>query len=158
MYPQGTLMHTLNHASMIGKMNDNQIVNVLQSQLIGRLACYADKKLYLVPITYAYQDGYIYCHSKDGMKIDMMTKNPDVCFEVDQIENMNSWRCVILWGRYEKLDSSSAQGKAREILNDRIEPFSIGETVVPYIRQDVPHTFRIKIVEQTGRYEKMQRG
>lgn len=143
---------------MVGKMNDNQIINVLQSQLIGRLACYADKKLYMVPITYAYQDGYIYCHSKDGLKIKMMNQNPEVCFEVDDIENMNSWRCVIIWGQYEKLDGKNAQANARQILNDRIEPFSIGETVVPYIRQDVPHTFRIKIKEKSGRFEKAQIG
>ena len=62
---------------MLGKMNDNQIINVLQAQVVGRLACHADK-LYVVPITYAYKDGYIYCHSKDGMKIKMMNKNPQV--------------------------------------------------------------------------------
>lgn len=139
---------------MLGKMNDNQIVNVLQSQVIGRLACYADKKLYLVPITYAYKDGYIYCHSKEGMKIEMMNKNPEVCFLIDQIESMNSWRSVILWGKYERLDTDKAQESARQILSDRIAPLSTGETVVPYIRQDVPQSFRIKIKKQTGRFEK----
>lgn len=140
---------------MLGKLNENQIVNVLQSQVIGRLACYADKKLYLVPITYAYKDGFIYCHSKNGKKIEMMEKNPEVCFEVDQIENMNSWRCVILWGEYERLVGDKEQEKANQILSDRIMPLSTGETVVPHIRQNVPHTFRIKIKEQTGRFEKI---
>ena len=140
---------------MLGKMNDNQIVNTLQSLVIGRLACYADKKIYLVPITYAYDDGYIYCHSKDGLKIEMMEKNPEVCFEVDQIENMNSWRTVILWGTYERLIQDKDQKKAMQILSDRITPLSTGETVIPHIRQDVPQAFRIKIKEQTGRFEKI---
>lgn len=139
---------------MIGKMNENQVVNVLQSQVIGRLACYADKKLYLVPIAYAYKDGYIYCHSKDGKKIEMMQKNPEVCFEVDQIENMNSWRCVILWGEYERV-SDQEHEKAHQILADRLMPLSTGEAVVPHVRQHVPHTFRIKIKEQSGRFEKI---
>ena len=90
------------------------------------------------------------------MKIEMMNKNPKVCFEVDQIENMNSWRCVILWGEYEKLESDTAREEAAHILSDRLGPISTGETVVPYIRQDVPSSFRIKIVEQTGRFEKVQ--
>lgn len=139
---------------MIGKMNNNQIVNVLQSQLIGRLACYADKKLYLVPITYAYKDGYIYCHSKEGLKVEMMRKNPEVCFQVDDIENQNSWRCVILWGEYERLSKETEQENAKQILADRLEPISTGETVVPQIRQDVPSNFRIRIKEQSGRFEK----
>lgn len=139
---------------MIGKMNDNQIVNILQSQVIGRLACYADKKLYLIPITYAYKDGFIYCQSKDGLKVELMRKDPRVCFEVDQIENMRSWRSVILWGEYERLTNEKEQLHARKILMDRIEPISTGETVVPRIIQDYPEAFRIKIKEQTGRFEK----
>ena len=88
------------------------------------------------------------------MKIKMMNKNPQVCFQVDQIENMNSWRSVILWGEYERLDKDREQELARQILNDQIGPLSTGETVVPRIRQDVPHSFRIKIKEQSGRFEK----
>ncbi len=139
---------------MIGDMNDNQIVNVLQSQVIGHLACYADKKLYLVPITYAYKDGYIYCQSKDGMKVQLMKKNPAVCFEVDEIDTMRSWRSVILWGKYEELSSEEEQAHAKKILMDRIEPIATGETVVPRILEDYPKPFRIKITEQTGRFEK----
>jgi len=140
---------------MLGTMNDNQIVNVLQSQFIGRLACYADKKLYMVPLTYAYHDGYIYCHSKAGSKTDMMDKNPDVCFAVDEIENMRSWRSVILWGKYEKLKGGEEQKKAMQILNDRIAPYSTGETVVPFVREHVPNPFRIKVIEKSGRFEKL---
>ncbi len=139
---------------MIGDMNDNQIVNVLQSQVVGHLASYADKKLYLVPITYAYKDGYIYCQSKDGMKVQLMKKNPAVCFEVDEIDTMRSWRSVILWGKYEELGSEDEQSHAKKILMDRIEPIATGETVVPRILEDYPKPFRIKITEQTGRFEK----
>ncbi len=139
---------------MIGKLNDTQIEHVLQSQIIGHLACYANENLYLVPITYAYQQGYIYCQSKQGHKIDLMRKNPAVCFEVDQIENFRSWRSVIIWGEYERLEGDDEQVQARQILFDRISPFTTGETVVPEVRQDVPETFRIKIKKQTGRYEK----
>lgn len=139
---------------MIEDMNDNQIVNVLQSQLIAHLACYADKKLFLVPITYAYKDGYLYCQSKDGLKIQLMRKNPAVCIEVDQIESMRNWRTVILWGEYEQLKNEKDKAKAQQILMDRIEPIYTGETVIPQILEDYPEPFRIKINKQTGRYEK----
>ena len=138
---------------MLGKMNDNQIINVLQSNMIGRLVSYAKEKLYCVPITYAYKDGHIYCNSKEGLKVELMGENAQVCFEVDDILQMNDWRCVILWGEYESLKDSD-HSKAMQIINDRIGPYTTGETVVPYIRQEVPHAFRIKIKEQSGRYEK----
>ena len=81
---------------MLGALYKPQIDHVLHSQVVGRIGCYADGKLYVVPITYAYDGKYIYAHSKDGMKIKMMRKNPHVCFEVDVMENMANWRSVIV--------------------------------------------------------------
>ena len=62
---------------------------------MGRIGCYADNEIYVVPITYAYQDGFIYAHSKEGKKVQMMRQNPKVCFQVDAMENMTNWRSVI---------------------------------------------------------------
>ena len=86
---------------MIGILTPEQIVHVLQSQIIGRIGCYADGKVYIVPVSYAYHNHYIYAHSKEGLKTHMMRQNPSVCFEVDQMDNLANWRSVILWGTYE---------------------------------------------------------
>jgi len=37
------------------------------------------------------------------MKIDMMRKNPEVCFQTDMIENLSDWESVIAWGRFEEI-------------------------------------------------------
>jgi hypothetical protein len=46
---------------------------------------------------YAYSDGAIYAHSEFGQKIDMMRHNPDVCFEVDHVEDLVNWNSAICW-------------------------------------------------------------
>ncbi|MDC1504172.1 pyridoxamine 5'-phosphate oxidase family protein [Winogradskyella sp.] len=83
---------------MLGNLNSRQIEHVLQSLIIGRIGCHADNKTYVVPVTYAYDGTYVYGHTKEGLKIEMMRKNPSVCFEVDVMENMSNWRSVIAWG------------------------------------------------------------
>jgi uncharacterized protein len=69
---------------MRGILTDDQIEYVLQNEVVGRIGCYSNGKIYLVvPVTYAYRTRYIYVHSDEGMKIKMMRKNPRVCFESD---------------------------------------------------------------------------
>lgn len=73
-------------------------------------------------MAFAYDGTHIYAHSKAGIKITMMRKNPFVCFPVDIIENMANWRSVIIQGEYEELKSGSRQAVAYSLLKDRLTP------------------------------------
>ena len=68
---------------MIGRLNDEQIDEVLRANVLGRIACTDGTKMYVVPINYVYDGKFIIAHSVAGMKIEMMRRNPEVCFEVD---------------------------------------------------------------------------
>jgi uncharacterized protein len=149
---------------MLGTLSKTQIDHVLDSQVIGRIGCYADGRVLVVPVTYAYDGEYIYAHSKDGMKIKMMRKNPKVCFEVDVMDNMANWRSAILWGEYEELKDAASQEKGMKILTDRLMPMVISETLTHYehhsmrpqlVEKEIKAiVYRIKIIESSGRYEK----
>lgn len=57
---------------------------ILQSAQVLRLAMSVDDQPYLVPLCFGYEDGTIYLHSgPKGLKMDMLRKNPKVCFEVE---------------------------------------------------------------------------
>ncbi len=149
---------------MLGSLSKTQIDHVLDSQMIGRIGCHADGKTFVVPVTYAYDGKYIYAHSKEGVKIKIMRKNPKVCFEVDIVDNMANWRSVILWGEYEELKDAASQEKGMKILTDRLMPLVASETLHsnehhsmrPQLveKQQKTIVYRIKIMESTGRYEK----
>lgn len=148
---------------MIGQLYKSQIDEVLYSQLIGRIGCYADKRIYVVPVMFAYDGKYIYAHSKNGMKIKMMRKNPDVCFEVDGMDSMANWRSVIVWGTFEEMKDTASQTNGMKILMDKLQSLKAGETVKPTVHSMRPEmlekeikaiVYRIKIVESTGRFEK----
>jgi nitroimidazol reductase NimA-like FMN-containing flavoprotein (pyridoxamine 5'-phosphate oxidase superfamily) len=148
---------------MFGKLNPEQMDYVLRSQVVGRLGCYAAGMVYLVPITYLYDGQYIYGHTKEGLKVRMMRQNPSICFEVDAIENMANWQSVIVQGVYEELTGEASQTAQRLLLN-RMTPLLVSETSLPAdspgIHQSITDhpmslvTFRIRITEKTGRYEK----
>jgi uncharacterized protein len=149
---------------MIGTLTSDQIDQVLQMQIYGRIACQADKRLYIVPISYGFDGKYLYGHSREGLKISMLRKNPEICFQVDVIDNLSSWRSAILWGTYEELLTAQAQEKAKKILEDRFAPLHTSESIHRASENARPPLsvekkmkavyFRIKIKEKTGRYER----
>lgn len=145
---------------MVGTLTDKQIDHVLNSQIIGRLGSCVGDKIYIVPVSYVYHEGYIYVRAKEGMKVEMMRQNPKVCFQVDAIDNMVNWRSVVVWGEYEELHDMAQQNKGVSIMSDRFEPYAMSGTVAPStsIRAGEKGlravVFRIKLTEKTGRYEK----
>jgi uncharacterized protein len=104
---------------MWGDLDEGQIIDLLKSELIGRIGCFDGNKVYVVPVTYVYDNGYIYGHTKDGLKIRMMRKNPNVCFEVDWMKDMSNWKSVILYGTFEELEGHDANN-GLEILKKSI--------------------------------------
>jgi uncharacterized protein len=148
---------------MLGELNENQVEDVLKTQVIGRIGCHADGITYVVPVTYVYDGTNIYAHSAKGMKIDMMRKNPEVCFEVDTMQNMANWQSVIVWGRFDEITRMEERQQAMQKLIDRMMPLMTGETAQPTHglnthAQDVGNQqailYRITINKKTGRFEK----
>lgn len=148
---------------MMGILTEEQARQLLQSGLVGRIGCFAGKEIYVVPVTYAYHDGFIYAHSREGQKIRLMRKNTSVCFQVDAIENMGNWRSVIAWGNYQELTDERERNAGLRILRDRLAPFVTSETVRPHATPAPPEAiekerkaviYRISIKKITGRFEK----
>jgi uncharacterized protein len=148
--------------SMIGKLTESQIEELLHAQLIGRIGCHNNGTTYIVPVSYAYDGTYVYVHSQEGMKTEFMRTNPSVCFQVDNLQDLANWQSVIAWGTYEELPDGPARSHAIDTLLKRRLPIvssvtthlgatwpfsSEGETKVEGI------VFRIALKEKTGRFE-----
>jgi nitroimidazol reductase NimA-like FMN-containing flavoprotein (pyridoxamine 5'-phosphate oxidase superfamily) len=150
---------------MIGELNNEQIEEFLKSQIIGRIGCHVNGETYVVPVNYSYDGEYIYAHSAEGKKIFFMRENPEVCFEVDHIENMTNWQSVIANGTYEELQGNNAM-IGMQLLIDKLSPLVLSETRMSTYgigslhpskkKPDVLKTvsYRIKLLKKTGRFEK----
>jgi nitroimidazol reductase NimA-like FMN-containing flavoprotein (pyridoxamine 5'-phosphate oxidase superfamily) len=148
---------------MLGELNKHQIDNLLLSLAVGRIGVSDNGRPYIVPVTYVYDGKAIICQSREGMKLEILRKNPHVCFEIDSMIDMSNWQSVVLWGTFEELKGEDAS-KAREYLFDRVLPLMTYSKVHPAQHEVTaviddstrikPVMFRIVINERTGRYEK----
>lgn len=148
---------------MLGKLDNAEIEAVLSSQVVGRIGCHADNLTYVVPVSYAYDGKYVYVHTRNGMKVDMMRRNPEVCFEVDEMKNMANWRSVIAWGTFEELGHDEERSAALDVLLKRILPIISSETTHlsshwPFRPDNLDEiggiVFRIELKNKTGRFER----
>ncbi len=138
---------------MVAVLTNSEIDAFIYSQVIGRIGCYADGRVYVTPITYAFDGEYIYGYTRVGKKIKMMRENPQVCFEIDLMYNMFNWKSVIIEGIYEELTLEN-RGAALESLTNRIMPFLQIDTNHPKIYATDTIAYRIKIIKKTGRSSK----
>ncbi|MDI3285511.1 MULTISPECIES: pyridoxamine 5'-phosphate oxidase family protein [Polyangium] len=144
---------------MVGKLSPDEIERVLGTQMIAHLGCHAGGRTYVVPITYAYEDDYVYSHTSEGLKLAMMRENPEVCVEVEKIDGPAHWRSVIAWGTFEELTGRDA-AHALQVLLERYFSREASETargpLGPHRQGAVhpdAHLYRIHLTEKTGRFE-----
>ena len=124
---------------------------------LGRLGCSQEAQPYVVPIYFAYNDGYPYSVSTVGRKIEWMRGNPLVCLETDEVVSSQQWASVIVFGRYEELPDSpehqGARAHAHHLLerkNSWWEPGYVKTIVDGIERPLMPVFYRIRILEITG--------
>lgn len=150
---------------MLGKLELDQIDQVLANNITGRIGCTDGKKVYIIPVSYAFNNTYLVIHSKEGMKINMMRQNPHICFQVDEITHPANWRSVILWGDYEEITDPKERFYAMKFLVSRLLHLQVSETAGisemhgEMTRERTPENiirpiiYRIRISEKTGRFE-----
>jgi len=149
---------------MIGQLKNEEIEKILRENVVGRIGCNDGEKTYVVPVNYVYDDKFIIAHSVLGMKIRMMRKNPQVCFEVDEMKSFTNWRSVIAWGEYQELTDERDRFYAMKLFVDRMMHMKVSETAISAKKVDErvllrspgnikPIVYRIVITEKTGRFE-----
>lgn len=150
---------------MIGVLDEQAIDQILENNIVGRLGYRDGERMYIIPVSYLYfSEKYIIVHSREGQKIDILRKYPDVCFEVDEIDSINNYRGVLVWGKYEELTDLKERHYALSLLLRKINKQKIAETgiegsplavaddmMLPDKEKKV--VYRIRIEEKSGRFE-----
>jgi uncharacterized protein len=149
---------------MVGTLTESQMISVLQNNIIGRIGCNDGERTYVVPVSYLFDGKNIIAHSQEGLKIHMMRRHPEVCFEVDEMKSFTDWRSVILWGRYEEICDEKEKMEAMDAFVHRMLRLKISETAQSPENSPVrfhPRTgklrtvvYRIVIEKMTGKFEK----
>jgi nitroimidazol reductase NimA-like FMN-containing flavoprotein (pyridoxamine 5'-phosphate oxidase superfamily) len=150
---------------MICELSPLEIENLLREQTVGHIGCCDGSFPYVVPISYVYDGEYIFCYSQPGSKIDIMRKNPNVCFQVDEMRDRANWKSVVVRGTYDELSDREQINKAVAALVTRHLPVPSG--LRTHLGQTWPFVadgtnaldnmtgvvFRIKLEEKSGKSE-----
>ncbi len=99
------------------------VESIIKKATVCRLGMINGNKPYIVPLSFGYHDNVLYFHGAlKGQKIDLLRKNPNVCFEFDLItepvesEKACSWsmkyQSVIGFGKASFLEGSDEKRKA----------------------------------------------
>lgn len=150
---------------MLGELNHIEIEALLSSHHLGKIGVTDGETVYVVPVNYVYDGKHIIGHSVDGMKIRMMRQKPDLCFLVENIQEMNQWETVIAWGRFEEITDEEEKQQAMELLWKNMLKLKAGATALPpHASAERPRErqpgytsvviWRIALNKKTGRFER----
>ncbi|HEY8448516.1 MAG TPA: pyridoxamine 5'-phosphate oxidase family protein [Thermomicrobiales bacterium] len=131
---------------MIGPLHPYDIGALLHRHHVGRLACLADGRPYVVPISYVYAGGLIYGYAQPGRKLSALRSDPRVCFEVDEQEDATTWRSVVADGTFEEVTDPVERKVALSLLAESAPPMVAPSAGAPGV------VFRLRLTGASGRF------
>lgn len=144
---------------MLGELSAPQIEDLLCTEVIARIGCIdEDGRVYVVPVSYAYDGTYLWGHGMDGAKFRAMRARPEVCVEVEHVDDLSNWRSVIARGRFEECHGTDRDA-GMALLVKRIMPLLKFPPHQPPPDPAGPKhgsVYRIKLSAKSGRFEEVR--
>lgn len=126
--------------------NKGDIEKILRKTRVCRLAMVDGNIPYIVPMNFGYKDGCLFVHSAlEGKKIDLIKKNSNVCFEVDELIKFKKEKQACDWGAEYK----SVIGFGRAVLLKTREEKIEGLNVIMSQYSGRPFTYPDGMLEKT---------
>ena len=151
---------------MHGELSETEINHFLSEEVFGHLGCSEDNKPYVVPMAYVFHDQVIYGQTTEGKKVQILRKNPLVCFQVEALHD-GKWSSVVCWGTFEEMDFEELQKpvaiEAVKLLTKAIGSIQhqvgisaaysfTGKAEPMTVNEKKSTLFRIVVHEKTGRF------
>lgn len=135
------------------------IRSVLEKARVCRLGMVDGDKPYVVPLCFGYDGDTLYFHGAlKGRKIDILQKNPNVCFEFDAIaetitaEDPCGWsmqyRSVVGFGQAALVEDPAGKREALKII---MAQYTEGAFTFPANKVDATIVIRVTIDSMTGK-------
>jgi Predicted flavin-nucleotide-binding protein len=155
---------------MQGRMKHHRLTNeesekLLLEENVGRIATInPDGSPYIVPVHFVYCNGKIYIHGLiKGQKIDNINLNPNVCFEVDRMQELilsdkpcdvnTAYQSVIIIGTARLIPNEKDKEDILRQIIKKYVPALAGEELPPRML-NATSVIEIEPIERTGKYYK----
>ena len=135
------------------------IEDIIRRSTVCRLAMSDNGSPYVIPMSFGYEESTLYLHSaKEGRKIDILKKNPDVCIEFDidaelkESEEACKWgisyKSVIIFGTLFFVEDIREKRKGFEII---MKQYSKETYTIPDEAIEKTHIMKVDVREMTGK-------
>jgi uncharacterized protein len=128
------------------------IDTIIKEAQVCRLAMVDQDKPYVVPLSFGYDGAHIYFHSAlEGRKIEVLRKNPHVCFEFDQVIKLKKHKEACEWGMSFKSVIGEGQAILVEEITEKIHALGVimaqySQRRFEFSRESMEKTAVIKVV------------
>ncbi len=134
-------------------LSGEEIEGVLGRVTLGRIACADHGRVYIIPISYAYDGEHVYGCSWDGLKLRTMRAQPSVCVEVEEHLKNGDIRSVVAWGKFEEIEGDLALA-ALDLFALRF-----GDEIFRRVATQVSEpakvvVYRVRLTKRTGRTDR----
>ena len=138
----------------IDEMGQKEINELLNKVGRGHLGCIGEGHPYVVPMHYYIKDSEIYIFTTEGMKTKYMDANPQVCLQIEEVQDLLHWRSIIVTGRAERLTVKQNIDQAMQFIeaeNPTLSPALNRTWIDAWGRAEVIAIYRIHESEISGR-------
>jgi len=134
---------------------DREEINAVLARVhYGHLAFCNEGRPYVVPMHIAYGKPGIYFYTTEGLKTDILEKNPIVCLQVQEVRSDVDWDSVIVTGPAEQLTTEHEIDTAMKLIkkhNPHLAPAWSIRWLDDQIRSNIDVVYRISPETITGR-------
>jgi uncharacterized protein len=135
------------------------IESILRRSVVCRLAMADGNQPYVVPLSFGFRDRALYFHSaRQGRKVDILKRNPRVCFEFDIDASVKKSGVPCRWGM--KFRSVIGTGTARFVEDPAEKRYALGAILAQYSSESFEYPdseiekiviIRVDIEEMSGK-------
>jgi nitroimidazol reductase NimA-like FMN-containing flavoprotein (pyridoxamine 5'-phosphate oxidase superfamily) len=94
---------------VIRELNDQEITELLGRHHVGRVAFSLHDRVDIEPISYVYEEGWIYGRTSMGTKLNILARRPWVAFEVDEVHGPGDWESAVVHGTFYHLEPECSE-------------------------------------------------
>jgi len=138
----------------VRELDKNEIEELISRLDYGHLACCDGSEPYVVPIHYAYNNGYIYIYTTQGKKSEIISKNPRICLQIEDVKDNRDWKSVVVFGEAQELKGETDKAEAVASIvskNPTLTPAVSIHWMDNWVRENIEVIYRITPLESTGR-------
>jgi Predicted flavin-nucleotide-binding protein len=135
------------------ELSRDESVALLARNDVGRIAFSFHDHVDIEPISYVYNDGWVYARTSLGAKLRTLRHHPWVAFEVDEVRTPLDWQSVVVHGTIYLLDPGRG-GSDRDEYDLAVQVLRLADADALTDSDATPHRqalFRIHADDITGR-------